>query len=300
MADLEPGPVAVVAASGGVNHTLAFALAEAGVGLRLGVGLGNSLDVTQADVLLHLAEDEDVGAVALHVETAAEGRRLTEAVRRLTDRVPVVALVVGRSDIGDFARSQTGALATSWRVTKAALRQAGAVLVDDERDLVDAVTALSRVRLPPHPRQRCDRVRRRGGRADDVAVMLPPSRRESKLLCRPSGGTRETAPGTAVTVPCPDRRTSNGKCPPPGGRPHASSRTSCRWVSLCADQAEHVEHRPEGQREQIGVIGASRRLTRDYTSPHVVCVANGSPKSGSGRHSPSQTPSTANFWYRCG
>ncbi|MFF3377277.1 acetate--CoA ligase family protein [Streptomyces sp. NPDC002680] len=152
VADLEPGPVAVVAASGGVNHALAFALAEAGVGLRLGVGLGNSLDLTQADVLLHLAEDEDVRAVALHVETAAEGRRLTEAVRRLTDRIPVVALVVGRSDIGDFARSHTGALATSWRVTRAALRQAGAVLVDDERDLVDAVTALSRVRLPAHPR----------------------------------------------------------------------------------------------------------------------------------------------------
>ena len=150
--DLEPGPVAVVAASGGVNHALAFALAEAGVGLRLGVGLGNSLDVTQADVLDHLAEDDDVRAVALHVETAADGRRLTGAVRRLTDRVPVVALVVGRSDIGDFARSHTGALATSWRVTRAALRQAGAVLVDDERDLVDAVAALGRIRLPAHPR----------------------------------------------------------------------------------------------------------------------------------------------------
>lgn len=152
VADLEPGPVAVVAASGGVNHALAFALAEAGVGLRLGVGLGNSLDVTQADVLDHLAEDDAVRAVALHVETAAEGRRLTEAVRRLTGHVPVVALVVGRSDIGDFARSHTGALATSWRVTRTALRQAGAVLVDDERGLVDAVTALSRVRLPANPR----------------------------------------------------------------------------------------------------------------------------------------------------
>ncbi|MGP3956752.1 acetate--CoA ligase family protein [Nonomuraea sp. 3N208] len=150
-ADLESGPVAVVAASGGVNHALAFALADAGVGLRLGVGLGNSVDVTQADVLDHLSGDEGLGAVALHVETAADGRRLTAAVRRLVDRVPVVALVVGRSDVGDFARSHTGALATSWRVTRAALRQAGAVLVDDERELVDAVSALGRVRLPARP-----------------------------------------------------------------------------------------------------------------------------------------------------
>lgn len=152
VADLAAGPVAVVAASGGVNHALAFALADAGAGLRLGVGLGNSMDVSQADVLDHLAGDDALRAVALHVETAADGRRLTDAVRRLVDRVPVVALVVGRSDVGDFARSHTGALATSWRVTRAALRQAGAVLVDDERELADAVCALSRVRLPAHPR----------------------------------------------------------------------------------------------------------------------------------------------------
>jgi acyl-CoA synthetase (NDP forming) len=151
-ADIEAGPVALVAASGGVNHALAFALAESGVGLRLGVGLGNSLDVTAADVLDHLVQDDAVRAVALHVETAADGRSLVDAVRRAAERTPVVALVVGRSDIGDFARSHTGALATSWRVIRAALRQAGAVLVDDERDLVDAVTALSRIRLPAHPR----------------------------------------------------------------------------------------------------------------------------------------------------
>jgi acetyltransferase len=142
------GPVAVVAASGGVNHALAFLLAEADIGVSLAVGLGNAVDVTAADVLTHLAEDETTRAVALHVETVADGAALTAAVRRLTARVPVAALVVGRNDVAEFARSHTGALATSWRTTRAALRAAGAVLVDDERELVDAVTALSALRLP--------------------------------------------------------------------------------------------------------------------------------------------------------
>ena len=71
--------------------------------------------------------------------------------RRLSTRQPVVALVVGRHDIGAFAASHTGALATSWRTTRAALAQAGAVLVDDERELVDAVGALSTTRARPHP-----------------------------------------------------------------------------------------------------------------------------------------------------
>ena len=143
------GPVAVVAASGGVNHALAFLLAEIDLGVSLAVGLGNAVDVTAADVLSHLAEDEATRAVALHVESVPDGPALLAAVRALTARVPVAALVVGRNDVADFARSHTGALATSWRTTRAALRAAGAVLVDDERQLVDAVTALSARRLPP-------------------------------------------------------------------------------------------------------------------------------------------------------
>jgi acetate---CoA ligase (ADP-forming) len=143
------GPVAVVAASGGINHALAFLLAEADLGVSLAVGLGNAVDVTAADVLSHLAEDEATRAVALHVESVPDGPALVDAVRALTARIPVAALVVGRNDVADFARSHTGALATSWRTTRAALKHAGAVLVDDERQLVDAVTALSAMRLAP-------------------------------------------------------------------------------------------------------------------------------------------------------
>jgi acetyltransferase len=148
-ASIAAGPVAVVAASGGVNHALAYLLAEAGLGVSLAVGLGNAVDVTAPDVLRHLAADDRTRAVAMHVESVPDGPALIAAVRYLAARKPVAALVVGRSDVADFARSHTGALATSWRTTRAALRQAGAVVVDDERDLADAVTALSAVRLPP-------------------------------------------------------------------------------------------------------------------------------------------------------
>ncbi|MDX3640428.1 acetate--CoA ligase family protein, partial [Streptomyces sp. MB09-02B] len=146
---LPAGDIAVVAASGGVNHALSFDLVAAGNGISLGVGIGAGLDVTAADALEHLVRDDRTTAVALHLETVPDGPRLVSAVRGLAVVKPVVALVVGRSDIGDFARSHTGALATSWRTTRAALRQAGAVVVDDERELVDALTALSRIRLRP-------------------------------------------------------------------------------------------------------------------------------------------------------
>jgi acyl-CoA synthetase (NDP forming) len=151
VADVPAGRVAVVAASGGVNHALSFLLTEAGNGVSLAVGLGNGADVTAPDVLDYLRTDPATTAVALHVESVADGARLAEAVSRLTETVPVVALVVGRNDVSEFAQSHTGALATSWRTTRAVLRQAGAVLVDDERELVDAVGALSYTRLRPAP-----------------------------------------------------------------------------------------------------------------------------------------------------
>lgn len=150
--ELPAGGVAVVATSGGVNHALAFGLADRGLGIHLGVGLGAAIDVTQADVLEHLAADDAVTAVALHVEAVVDGRRLVDRVRDLVPRVPVVALVLGRADVGDFARSHTGALATSWRTTRAALEQAGAVVVDDDRALLDALAVLARRRLPARAR----------------------------------------------------------------------------------------------------------------------------------------------------
>lgn len=148
-AAIPPGRVAVVAASGGVNHALSFMLAHAGVGVSLAVGVGNGIDIDAVDILDYINDDPLTGAVALYVESVSDGRALMEAVSRLTERIPVIALVVGRSDISAFAESHTGALATSWRVTRAGLRQAGAVLVDDERALVDACVALSAVRLEP-------------------------------------------------------------------------------------------------------------------------------------------------------
>jgi acetate---CoA ligase (ADP-forming) len=149
---IQAGPVSVVAASGGVNHAVSFLLDSAGVGVRLGVGLGNAADLSAPDVMDHLRSDPQTTAVALHVEAVQDGPRWIEAVTALSAVKPVVALVVGRSDVGDFARSHTGALATSWRTTRAVLRQAGAVLVDDEDELVDAVAALSLRRLRPSRR----------------------------------------------------------------------------------------------------------------------------------------------------
>ena len=146
---IPPGRLAIVAQSGGVNLAVALAAASEGLGVRLAVGLGNAIDVGHAELLDYLAADPETGAIALHLEGAADGRALVEAVARAAAGKPVVALVLGEADVSDFARSHTGALTTGWALTRAALRQAGAVVVDDTTELLDAARALSLVRLRP-------------------------------------------------------------------------------------------------------------------------------------------------------
>ena len=151
-ATIDPGPLAIVAQSGGVNHALAFGAHGEGLGVRLAVGLGNAVDVSFADVIDHVAGDDGTGVVALAIEGTADGRGLVEAIGRLVDRVPVVALKLGRTDVTSFAQSHTGAVTGSWKVARAALAQAGAVVVDDTSELLDAARALARRRLPPRRR----------------------------------------------------------------------------------------------------------------------------------------------------
>jgi acetyltransferase len=146
------GSVAVVAASGGVNHVLSFLLQEHSDGVSVGVGVGAGQDVAAPDVLRYLVSHDATRTVILHIETVPDGGALLDAVRELSAVKPVVALIIGRSDVSEFATSHTGALTTSWRVARAALRQAGAVLVDDEEQAVAAAIALSARRARPAAR----------------------------------------------------------------------------------------------------------------------------------------------------
>lgn len=152
-ASLRPGAVGLVAASGGVNHALAFQLDQVGAGVSLGVGVGAGTDVQAPDVIDYLARDPSTKAVALHLENVSDGQRLLRSVRECALRKPIAVLVVGRNDISEFATSHTGALATSWATTRALLRQAGAVVVDTEVELVNAASALTapRMRKNGHP-----------------------------------------------------------------------------------------------------------------------------------------------------
>lgn len=146
---LRKGSIGIVAQSGGINITLAFLAHEMGLGISLSIGIGNGADVGVTDVIRHLADDEGTDVIAVHLEGIADGRNLCETIRQTVTKKPVVALPVGKADLGGFAESHTGKMMGAFDLTCAALSQAGAVVVHSTGELIDAADAFSRFRLPP-------------------------------------------------------------------------------------------------------------------------------------------------------
>jgi acetyltransferase len=145
------GPLSIVAQSGGVNLTLALLAHRQRLGIRLAVGLGNAVDVDAADVIEYLAHDSQTKVIGLHLEGVAEGRRLYDVLSHATTQKPVIVLPVGRSQVADFAQSHTGNLMGQHAVTVAALRQAGAIVVDTTQSLIDSAVGFLGGRIAPKP-----------------------------------------------------------------------------------------------------------------------------------------------------
>ena len=143
------GRIGIIAQSGAINVTLAALAADNGAGVSVAVGIGNGVDITSADVIDYLADDESTDVIAVYLEGVSDGRKLYEVVRRTTPRKPVVVYTVGKADVGEFAASHTGNLMGSWDVKLAALKQAGAVVVNSTHELISVAKMFCSVRLSP-------------------------------------------------------------------------------------------------------------------------------------------------------
>ncbi|MBW0088867.1 acetate--CoA ligase family protein [Pseudonocardia sp. KRD-184] len=148
-AELPAGAVALVTQSGAIGSYVAAMAHAGGFGLALMVSTGNEAVLDAARLACAVLDDPGVRAVALYLEGVRDGAGLTAFFAAARDRgVPVVLLRAGDSERGQAAaRSHTGALAGSARVSDAVLRRYGVVGVTTPEDLVTACRAV--VAEPP-------------------------------------------------------------------------------------------------------------------------------------------------------
>jgi len=141
--DAAAGRVGFIGQSG--THTITFCMrgpAE-GVGISKAVSCGNAVVVDASDYLEYLRDDADTAVIAAYIEGVRNGRRFFDVLRQTTAIKPVILWKGGISDAGQRAIfSHTAALATPSAVWRGMLRQAGAIAVESQDELLDVARTL--------------------------------------------------------------------------------------------------------------------------------------------------------------
>ncbi|UNO44058.1 acetate--CoA ligase family protein [Streptomyces sp. MST-110588] len=147
--DLDGPAIALVTQSGHQGRPL-FSLQDLGIRLSHWAPTGNEADLEAADFLSYFSSRPEVGAIAAYLEGLKDGRAfLLAADRAARNRVPVVAVKVGRTGAGArSAATHTGKLTGQDAVVDAAMRQFGVIRVDGLDELQDTATLLARARRP--------------------------------------------------------------------------------------------------------------------------------------------------------
>jgi acetyltransferase len=145
-----PGSLALLSQSGAMATTLIDWACSHGIGFSHVVSMGDMADVDFGDCLDMLAQDRDVGAVLMYLESVTNARKFMSAARALSRLKPIVAVKAGRhARSAEAASTHTGALAGEDSVFNAAFERAGIVRADTLEELFAAAQVLTR--LPARP-----------------------------------------------------------------------------------------------------------------------------------------------------
>jgi acyl-CoA synthetase (NDP forming) len=137
-----PRGVAVITQSGNIGLNITMQRRALPVGYL--ITLGNQADITHADAIEAVLDDQRVTAIGLHMEGLGDPVALAAAVARAhAQGVPVVALKTGRSAAAAaIALSHTGSMASGDAVVDAFFRRIGVARVESVAALLETLKLL--------------------------------------------------------------------------------------------------------------------------------------------------------------
>lgn len=147
------GNIAFVSQSGALCTSVLDWAIEQQIGFSYLISLGNSLDVSFADVIDYLGEDEETKFIILYIESITDARQFMTATRAFARTKPILAYKAGRfPESAEVAASHTGAMAAADDVYDAAFKRAGIVRIFDIGKIFDVAELIGRKKLPAGPR----------------------------------------------------------------------------------------------------------------------------------------------------
>ena len=143
------GGISFVSQSGSFGAQLTHVATARGYGTNKFISIGNQADVSVADLLDYLAEDEDTKVIVLYLEGMSQGKRFLEAARRATLKKPIVVYKAGRTTAGArAASSHTASLAGTDQLFDALCRQTGMIRAYEAFHLFHMAEALVSQPIP--------------------------------------------------------------------------------------------------------------------------------------------------------
>ncbi len=143
------GRLSIVSQSGAIAVILMEALARDGTGIAKVVTYGNRLDIDDADALDYFADDPQTGAVAMYMESVADGGKFLRAAKAFAAKKPLVIWKAGKHELGAAAvASHTATLAGTYGLYQAAFRQAGAIEAFGFDHMIDSAKAVALMDYP--------------------------------------------------------------------------------------------------------------------------------------------------------
>ncbi|TRO46048.1 CoA-binding protein, partial [Candidatus Bathyarchaeota archaeon] len=138
------GDIAIITQSGAFGVAALDFLAGRQIGISKFVSFGNKSDVTEAEMMYYLLNDNETKVILLYVEDIKYGRKFIQIAEKVTTKKPIVALKAGRSAAGArAAASHTGAIAGSDKIYDAAFEQTGVIRARDMEEFFDMGKALA-------------------------------------------------------------------------------------------------------------------------------------------------------------
>jgi acyl-CoA synthetase (NDP forming) len=145
----ESGDVAFISQSGGHAINFIRRTGERGLKLSKGISYGNACDLSSIEFLEYFADDEKTAIIGIYIEGTKDGRKFFETLKAAAKKKPVIIWKGGRTPDGaNAAASHSGALAGAFEIWKSMIKQAGAILVDDDNEMLDLMLGLKHLSLP--------------------------------------------------------------------------------------------------------------------------------------------------------
>ena len=122
------------------------------IGFSKFISMGNKADISDIDIMLALAEDDNTKVILGYIEGVGDGRKFMEVAAKVSRKKPVIILKSGITSSGaKAASSHTGALAGREAAFDAAFKQSGIIRVHTLNELFNHAVAFANQPLPKGP-----------------------------------------------------------------------------------------------------------------------------------------------------